>query len=268
MKQELNTVRDAKKQGDENGIAEMELIDDKTAEAIQRSDDKGVEEILMLKKRRICKVYDVESFDAVFAREAMKLIRVHRNTRIYYEVSKHRYGTPRYQEELNKAMEVVTARKHDNDVFEFEGDKIADLQRVYQGRLCELALNIMQLLTNGAEVKLFGEEMVINYNERIEAYIKLAQGFVEGYFREEGKIMSSYMNGKYREIIKRILKQAFGITINFKTNVMTSPFLLTEDKFYPKSGTYNVIKSQTTYEEDDEIVMLSVDDMTEALRDG
>lgn len=34
-------------------------------------------------------------------------------------------------------MEVVTARKHDNAVFEFEGDKIADLQRVYQGRVCE-----------------------------------------------------------------------------------------------------------------------------------
>lgn len=66
----------------------------------------------------------------------------------------------------------------------------------------------------------------------------------------------------------RILKQAFGITVNFKTNVMVSPFILAEDKFYPKLETYNVSNPKTTHEEDNEIIMLSVDMMTEALRGG
>ena len=80
--------------------------------------------------------------------------------------------------------------------------------------------------------------------------------------------MKLYMDDNYKGIIKRILKQAFGIGINFKTNVMTMPFNFIEGKFYPKVGTYNILTVQTTYEKDGAIMVFSVDEMTNALKGG
>ena len=281
IKKELKEIRKSKKEEQVAGIVEAQEIDENTERAIQRSDEKGEEEIRMLRKRRICREYGVESFDAVFAKEAMKSMRTHRNVRVYYEVSKKQYGTAKYQEKLTRAMEIMTGRVEEADDFEFDGDKLTDLKRVYQGRLCEVALNIMELLRIGGErienmaeyeyETVFNEESGISYDERVEEYVELARGFVEGYFKEEGKIMMLYGNGNYRGIIKRILREAFGTSVNFESNIMKTGFRVIEGKFYPKIGEYRIgeykrEKQVIEYEKDDSVKVYTVEEMTEALR--
>jgi len=107
-------------------------------------------------------------------------MRIHRNVRIYNEVAKHSYGSERHKFKMNEAMEIMTSRKYDEDIFDFEGDRMKDVQRVYQGRLCELAMNIIELLKVDKAKNIF-------YDRTDIQYMIMAAEFVEGYafFKEK-----------------------------------------------------------------------------------
>lgn len=88
-------------------------------------------------------------------------MRVHRNTKIDNEVARYPYGSERYKFKMNESMEIMTNRKHDEDIFEF------DVQRVYQGRLCELAMNMIELLKVDRTKNVFTRELRYNMSIRL-----------------------------------------------------------------------------------------------------
>jgi ribosomal protein S25 len=276
IKETLKENKEKKKKDEEDKRADAQRVDDKTAGLIKRS-DKDIEDIRILKKHNICKEYGVEGYDGIFGTAAAKLMRVHRNTRIYNEVAKHPYGSEIHKFKMNEAMEIMTSRKHDEDIFEFEGDRLKDLQRVYQGGLCELAMNIIELLKVDKTKNVFHERIDIQYNDSLDQYMLMAADFVEGYFKEDWQISKLYSEKKYKTIIKKILDKAFGLKCNFKENYIESPFKVengTEqspiDKFYPKVGEYrnNRIMSEMIYIplDENEIQILTPEDMSIGLK--
>jgi hypothetical protein len=277
IKETLKENREKKRKDEENRIAEAQRVDDKTA-AIIKNSDKDAEDIRILKKHHICKEYNVEGYDGIFGTEAAKLMRAHRNIRIYNEVVKYRYGSEKYKMKMNEAMEIMTSRKDDEDIYEFEGDRLKDVQRVYQGRLCELAINIIELLKVDKTKNPFHDRTIIQYTDAVDQYMVMAAEFVEGYFREDRKISNLYVEKKYKQIVKMILEKSFGIIVNFRENWMESPFrvikhrqniqmgqLIAEsDRFYPKVGEFHAIN--TTYEPNTDVCkILSRDDLSNGL---
>lgn len=170
----------------------------------------------------------------------------------------------------------MTSRKDDEDIYEFEWDWLKDVQRVYQGRLCELGVNIFELLKVDKTKNPFFDRTVIQYIDAVDQYMVMAAEFLEGYFREDRKISNLYVEKKYKPIVKLVLENSFGMIFNFRENWMESPFRVIKhkqniqmgqliskgDRFYPKVWEFHAIN--TTYEPDTDVCkILSRDDWYE-----
>ncbi|CAH6419790.1 Origin of replication binding protein [uncultured virus] len=247
IKERLNTINVQNQLEDENGISAAPYITGEMLRSIQKKDDKTIDEVRVLKKMNICKEYEIKWFDPLFGCEARKLMRVHRNTKIFYDASRYQYGSDEYRIEIQKAMQKTIDTRIDVADFIFEGDKLTEVQRVYQAHLCEITLFIIHLLKIDNNDNPFERLIPIKYNIEVEEYIKSCREFIEGYFREDMLIFSWYNKKEYKYIIQRILDRAFGLMIDFEENSLESRFKLVNEsktsspvnKFYLKIGEYS-----------------------------
>jgi hypothetical protein len=238
-------IRKDREEKAERGIAEAPnitdpYIDKSILPAMKKDDCKTMETIWTLQKAKICSEYEITDFDVEFGKESLELLRVHRNTRLFYEVTKLPHRSDEYNKRLHQIRESM--KKKDN-IVNFEGDKLSDAEKLYQGGLCEIALDLIDMVKANKETNPFCADINIKYDgDKIREYLGKCLTFIYEYFREDSKIYMFYMQKTCTDLTRLILKETFGFTVNFKKKILKSPFKLEIEKFYPRVGTYSTKK--------------------------
>lgn len=146
-------------------ISRATTIDKKEVIELSNRTFKTTTEIKALKKYKICQEYEVKAFDLIFTDRATASMRIHRNTRIFYDVSKMRYGTGEYKEKIKISRSIIDKANSAKEIID-EEDKITGTQRIYQSGLCELAITILNKIKVNENDNPFVSDTKIKYDAK------------------------------------------------------------------------------------------------------
>lgn len=266
MKSELKMIKKGRKSEEAERIVKALDVNDETLKKISSKVNKTQEDIDILKRNKICKIYQVKQFDKEFVIEATKLTRVHKNTKMFYAITKLKFESIEYYDKIKEIRDKML-KKFDElnktHKIKFFNDDISERRLMYQGTLCIIALKIMYLLKLNPDDDVFIADTEIKYNNDdirlnangIKKYLMIESKFIDKYFREDGKVSLLYEKMNYDQLIEMIIKQAFGLIVNFNTKTINNVFKreiktisviknLELQCFYPKNG-YYLIRDDT-----------------------
>lgn len=126
--------------------------------------------------------------------------------------------------------------------------------------------HIKNIKTNREKMKVTENDPIIKYDfdsVDIREYIDNNKDFISGYFKNDRRIQKLCLDNEYNKIIKSIIKNVFGLKVNYKTKKILKLFNFVNGNFYPMEGNYFSIDPpptkypELTKESDEEILLKS-----------
>lgn len=234
----VQDIKIERKLKDNKAVAEAALLSRSEISKLKTKHDKTNKDISHIIKSDLCCQYDVVSFDERFYSNAKGLTYKHNNTKIFHKIFKLGFGSDEYKSELsNYRMNLKTNKEKNN----FVGDVLDDCNKAYHSGLCEIALNIMQMMrVNKNDDPFVNDQTPVHLCKEAEKYINTTKSFVIKYYRDDVTVFYWYQELKYKDIIKKILDSTFGIKFDCRKMILKRLFRYIDGQFYPPAGEFKL----------------------------
>lgn len=172
----------------------------------------------------IYQIYGLSSCDPIFAKNSKLLFRKYTNLTLFSQV----HNTTM----LPKIQTYMTTPPY-HSILDFENPD--QFKRTNQFELCKTAFHILSLME--AHPIFQSTPLSRSLPFTVTSYLDQLRPFLESY---SNTIKPHCALKAYPQIINYILNEAFGI--NYEKDTLTMQFVLDNGKYYPKGGTYTVLK--------------------------